>query len=150
MAEHADLLFELGTEELPPTALRRLSGALCHGFAEGLRRSGLSFGTVRGFATPRRLALTVDGVALRQPDREVERRGPAFTAAFGPDGLPTRAAEGFARSCGVTVADLERVETDKGAWLTFRSTEAGRPAPRTKASVSRPAVPLPTATASMA
>ncbi|MCU0766322.1 MAG: glycine--tRNA ligase subunit beta [Gammaproteobacteria bacterium] len=128
MAEHADLLFELGTEELPPTALRRLSGALCHGFAEGLRRSGLSFGTVRGFATPRRLALTVEGVALRQPDREVERRGPAFTAAFGPDGLPTRAAEGFARSCGVTVADLERVETEKGAWLTFRSTEAGRPA----------------------
>lgn len=128
MAEHADLLFELGTEELPPTALKRLSGALCQAFAESLRRFGLGFGAVRGFATPRRLALTVEALALQQPDREVERRGPAFAAAYGPDGLPTKAAEGFARSCGVTVADLQRIETDKGSWLTYRTTEPGRPA----------------------
>ncbi|MCU0970262.1 MAG: glycine--tRNA ligase subunit beta, partial [Gammaproteobacteria bacterium] len=128
MAEHADLLFELGTEELPPTALRRLSGALCHEFAEGLRAHGLSFGNVRGFATPRRLTVLVEGLARRQPDREVERRGPAFSAAFDGDGNPTKAAEGFARSCGVTVADLQKQETDKGAWLVYRVRESGRPA----------------------
>jgi glycyl-tRNA synthetase beta chain len=128
MAEHADLLFELGTEELPPTALKRLSGALCHAFGEGLRKCGLAFGTVRGFATPRRLALTVEALALKQPDREVERRGPAFAAAYGADGLPSKAAEGFARSCGVTVADLKRLETDKGAWLVYHSMAPGRSA----------------------
>ena len=128
MTEHADLLFELGTEELPPTALKRLSGALCQAFAEGLRKCGLEFGAIRGFATPRRLALTIEALARQQPDREVERRGPAFAAAYGPDGLPTKAAEGFARSCGVTVADLKCVETDKGAWLAYRVREPGRPA----------------------
>jgi glycyl-tRNA synthetase beta chain len=128
MADHADLLFELGTEELPPTALRRLSGALCHELAEGLRALGLTFGSVRGYATPRRLAVLVEGLARRQPDREVERRGPAFGAAFDADGNPTRAAEGFARSCGATVADLQKQETDKGAWLVYRVHEAGRPA----------------------
>ena len=127
MADRADLLFELGTEELPPTALRRLSGALCHELAEGLRRSGLEFGAVRGYATPRRLAVLVEGLARRQPDREVERRGPAHAAAYGPDGQPTKAAEGFARSCGVTVADLLRLDTDKGAWLVYRVIEEGRP-----------------------
>ena len=128
MAEHADLLFEIGTEELPPTALRRLSGALCHEFAEGLRRSGLDFGAVRGFATPRRLALLVEALAHRQLDREVERRGPALAAAYDGEGQPTKAAEGFARSCGVTVADLLRLDNDKGAWLVYRVVEAGRPA----------------------
>jgi glycyl-tRNA synthetase beta chain len=128
MADHADLLFELGTEELPPTALRRLSGALCHELAEGLHALGLAFGNVRGYATPRRLAVLVEGLAHRQPDREVERRGPAFSAAFDADGNPTKAAEGFARSCGVTVADLQKQETDKGCWLVYRVRETGRPA----------------------
>ncbi len=86
MADCADLLFELGTEELPPTALRRLSGALCHEFAEGLRGCGLAFGNVRGFATPRRLTVLVEALAYQQPDREVERRGPAFSAAFDREG----------------------------------------------------------------
>lgn len=128
MAERAHLLFELGTEELPPTALRRLSGALCHEFAEGLRRSGLEFGAVRGYATPRRLAVLVENLARQQPDREVERRGPALAAAYDKDGQPTKAAEGFARSCGVTVADLHRQDSDKGSWLVYRVKEAGRPA----------------------
>ena len=127
MADQAHLLFELGTEELPPTALRRLSGALCHEFAEGLRRSGLGFGAVRGYATPRRLAVLVEDLARRQPDREVERRGPALAAAYDKNGQPTKAAEGFARSCGVTVADLLRLDTDKGAWLVYRVLEGGRP-----------------------
>jgi glycyl-tRNA synthetase beta chain len=128
MAERAHLLFELGTEELPPTALRRLSGALCHELAEGLRRSGLEFGAVRGYATPRRLAVLVEDLARQQPDREVERRGPALAAAYDKDGQPTKAAEGFARSCGVTVADLHRLDSDKGSWLVYRVKEAGRPA----------------------
>lgn len=128
MADRADLLFELGTEELPPTALRRLSGALCHEFAEGLRGCGLAFGNVRGYATPRRLTVLVEALAYQQPDREVERRGPAFSAAFDREGQPTRAAEGFARSCGVTVGDLQKQETDKGAWLVYRVRETGRSA----------------------
>jgi glycyl-tRNA synthetase beta chain len=128
MADRAHLLFEVGTEELPPTALRRLSGALCHELAEGLRRAGLEFGAVRGYATPRRLAVLVEDLAYRQPDREVERRGPAIAAAYDRDGQPTKAAEGFARSCGVTVGDLLRLDTDKGSWLVYRVVEAGRPA----------------------
>ena len=128
MAEHPHLLFELGTEELPPTALRRLSGALCHEFAEGLRRSGLEFGAVRGYATPRRLAVLGENLARQQPDREVERRGPALAAAYDKDGHPTKAAEGFARSCGATVADLVRLDTDKGSWLIYRVMEKGRAA----------------------
>jgi glycyl-tRNA synthetase beta chain len=146
MADQAELLFELGTEELPPTALRRLSGALCHAFAEGLHKCGLPFGTVRGFATPRRLALTVEALALRQPDQEIERRGPAFAAAYGPDGQPTRAAEGFARSCGVTVADLQRVDTEKGEWLAFRTTEPGKSTAELLPTVAREALaalPIP-------
>jgi glycyl-tRNA synthetase beta chain len=128
VADRSHLLFELGTEELPPTALRRLSGALCHEFAEGLRRSGLPFGAIRGYATPRRLAVLVEDLARQQPDREVERRGPALTAAYDQHGLPTKAADGFARSCGVTVSSLLRLDTDKGSWLVYRVTEAGRPA----------------------
>ena len=128
MADRSHLLFELGTEELPPTALRRLSGALCHEFAEGLRRAGLEFGAVRGYATPRRLAVLVEDLARRQPDREVERRGPALAAAYDKEGQATKAAEGFARSCGVTVGDLIRLDTDRGAWLVYRVLEAGRPA----------------------
>ncbi len=128
MAERADLLFELGTEELPPTALRRLSEALQREFIAGLEKAGLEHGEVTTYATPRRLALKIEDLALAQPDREMERRGPAVKAAFDADGNPTRAAEGFARSCGTDVASLQRIQTDKGEWLAYRILERGRPA----------------------
>jgi len=120
-----DLLIEIGTEELPPKALSTLAEAFEQGIRAGLEKAGLASGAIHRFATPRRLATLIERLPVRQPDRQLERRGPAFSAAFGPDGKPTRAAEGFARSCGVTVADLQRQETDKGAWLIHLSVEPG-------------------------
>ncbi len=122
-----DLLIEIGTEELPPKALRRLSAALAEGIREGLEKAGLGFGDLKPYASPRRLAVLVADLAEAQPDREELRRGPALAAAFDDDGCPTKAAEGFARSCGVAVEALERLETDKGAWLAYRLKQQGRP-----------------------
>ena len=121
----ANLLFEIGTEELPPTALRALSAALEQGFVKGLEDAGLNHGNVTAYATPRRLALLIEQCAKAQPARDTERRGPALGAAFDKDGHPTQAAEGFARSCNTTVDQLQRLETDKGAWLAYRVHEPG-------------------------
>ncbi|MCW8906552.1 MAG: glycine--tRNA ligase subunit beta [Sedimenticola sp.] len=125
MANTADLLFELGTEELPPVALKRLSEAFRQAFIDGLEKAHLSHGDVRSFATPRRLGLLVESCATAQADREVERRGPAVKVAFDDDGNPTRAAQGFASSCGTTVDNLQRLETPKGEWLVYQVKEAG-------------------------
>jgi len=126
-ADKRDLLVEIGTEELPPTALRRLSEAFALELSQGLGEQGLSFNAIEAFASPRRLAVVIQGLAVQQPDQEQVRRGPALTAAFGSDGQPTKAAEGFARSCGVGVGDLQQESTDSGAWLVFRQTRSGRP-----------------------
>jgi glycyl-tRNA synthetase beta chain len=123
-----DLLFELGTEELPPVALESLSAALEREFVKGLDDAGLTHGEVTAYCTPRRLALLVRDCATAQPDRDVERRGPAVKAAFDGNGQPTKAAEGFARSCGTTVDRLARVETDKGEWLSYRLHQPGQAA----------------------
>src|SRR3979411_1115010 len=120
-----DLLFELGTEELPPRALPSLSAALTEGVVKGLDDAGIPHGKVHGYATPRRLAVRVQKSAEHQPDRQVERRGPPLKNSFDPQGAPSQAALAFAKNCGVTVADLARLETDKGAWLVFRGTERG-------------------------
>lgn len=126
MMDHcADLLLEVGTEELPPTALKGLSHALSAGFKARLAERGLGFGEVEIFATPRRLGLLVRDLASRQPDQETLRRGPAVSASFGPDGAPTKAAEGFARSCGVGVEELQREGSEKGEWLVFRTRSTG-------------------------
>ncbi|MFP4079670.1 MAG: glycine--tRNA ligase subunit beta [Ectothiorhodospira sp.] len=127
MSERSDLLIEIGTEELPPKALKTLRDAFAEGVRRGLEEAGLAPAGARGLAAPRRLAVLLEGVPLRQADQPMERRGPAVQAAFDAEGRPTRAAEGFARSCGVAVADLERMETDKGAWLVHRHVEPGRP-----------------------
>jgi glycyl-tRNA synthetase beta chain len=124
----ANLLFELGTEELPPKALRRLSEALSQEFVKGLDAAGLVHGDVSAYCAPRRLAVLVMDCAKSQPDRDIERRGPALKAAFDSDGRPTRAAEGFARSCGTTVDQLQQQETDKGTWLVYSVHQAGKPA----------------------
>lgn len=128
MSERHDFLVELGTEELPPKALLRLSEAFRDELLQGLRSAGLAHGEVHAYATPRRLAVLVESLAARQPDQRVERRGPALAAAFDSAGSPTKAAEGFARSCGTEVAALERLETDKGAWLVYRGVAEGQPA----------------------
>jgi glycyl-tRNA synthetase beta chain len=120
-----DLLFELGTEELPPHALMSMSAALTEGVVKGIDAAGIPHGRVHGFATPRRLAVRIRKLAAHQPDREVERRGPPLKNAFDAQGAPTQAALAFAKNCGVAVGDLARLETDKGAWLVFRGTERG-------------------------
>jgi glycyl-tRNA synthetase beta chain len=125
MSDNRDLLIEIGTEELPPKALSTLALAFEKGICDGLEKAGLPTSNVRRFATPRRLAVLIDHLPARQADRRLERRGPALSATFGPDGQPTKAAEGFARSCGVSVAELQRQETDKGAWLVHVSVEPG-------------------------
>jgi glycyl-tRNA synthetase beta chain len=121
-----DLLIEIGTEELPPKALKRLSQAFGAGIKAGLEKEALSHGEISLYAAPRRLAVLVCDLVTGQQDKEVQRRGPAVTAAFGDDGCPTPAATGFARSCGVEVDALDKLETDKGAWLVFNSVQAGK------------------------
>jgi glycyl-tRNA synthetase beta chain len=124
----ANLLFELGTEELPPVALKRLSEAFTREFLKGLADAGLAHGEVTAYSTPRRLGLLVLDCATAQPDQNVERRGPALKAAYDDAGVPTKAAEGFARSCGTTVDQLQKLESDKGSWLVYNVHQAGQAA----------------------
>ena len=118
------LLVELGVEELPPNAIDALSDALAEGLRRGLSDADVEHGEVRAYATPRRLAVQIESLAGKQPDRVVEKRGPALAAAF-KDGQPSKAAEGFARSCGVSVDELIHLETDKGTWLGYREQQQG-------------------------
>nr|VFJ69074.1 MAG: glycyl-tRNA synthetase beta chain [Candidatus Kentron sp. FM]VFJ69671.1 MAG: glycyl-tRNA synthetase beta chain [Candidatus Kentron sp. FM]VFK18794.1 MAG: glycyl-tRNA synthetase beta chain [Candidatus Kentron sp. FM] len=122
----ATLLVEIGTEELPPLALRRLSEALGKEIIANLAAENLGHGELSCFATPRRLAAVIADVETRQAPKETLRRGPARHGAFDAQGNPTRAALGFARSCGVAVEALEELTTEEGSWLLFRKTEPGR------------------------
>ncbi len=124
MAAH-DLLFELLTEELPPRALAAMSTALTDAIVKGIDEAGIPHSGVRGFSTPRRLAVLVALCADRAPDRQVERRGPPLDRSFDAAGAPTQAATAFAKSCGVPVAKLERITSEKGAWLVYRALERG-------------------------
>ena len=121
-----DLLIELGTEELPPKALKKLSQAFTQGIVDGLKKAGFEIDEVESYAAPRRLAVLIKSIAASQPDRDVERKGPNLKAAYDNDGNPTKAVIGFARSCGVEVGDLQQQETDKGVWLVFKAKEKGQ------------------------
>lgn len=121
-----DLLIEIGTEELPPKALNKLSNAFTKGVVDGLKKAGFEINAVESFAAPRRLAVLIKSISASQPDREVERKGPNLKAAFDAEGKPTKAVMGFAKSCGVEVSDLQQQDTDKGAWLVFKATEKGQ------------------------
>ena len=122
-----DLLIEIGTEELPPKTLGKLSSAFARGIEDGLKQADISYASVTLYAAPRRLAVLCSDVGEAQPDRQVEKRGPALKAAFSDDGCPSKAALGFARSCGVEMEALQTMKTDKGEWLAFNSNEKGRP-----------------------
>ncbi len=128
MAETRDLLVEIGTEELPPTALDRLSLAFMQGIEGGLKTAELGFAGIKRYASPRRLAVHITDLATAQEERMVERKGPALQAAFDADGNPSKAAEGFARSCGVSVEQLQQQETPNGTWLVFQQRQAGQDA----------------------
>ncbi|ATZ13136.1 glycine--tRNA ligase subunit beta [Erwinia amylovora] len=118
-------LVEIGTEELPPKALRSLAESFAANLTAELDAAGLAHGEVSWFAAPRRLALKVANLSAAQPDREVEKRGPAIQAAFDANGVATKAAEGWARGCGITVDQAERLSTDKGEWLMYRARVTG-------------------------
>ena len=126
MAESRDLLIEIGTEELPPTSLLGLGTALEQELVTRLTTNELTSLSSRSFASPRRLGVLVTGVARRQPDRQHQRRGPAVSASFDDEGNPTAAAQGFARSCGVSVELLETLNSEKGSWLSYTSQEPGK------------------------
>ena len=120
------LLFELGSEELPPKTLVKLSHALSDGITRGLQDAGIPFTGIKAFATPRRLAVLIENLSVAQPDKTVEKRGPAIQAAFGPDGAPSKAAASFAKSCGTTFEQLDRLKKDKGEWLAFTQVVKGQ------------------------
>jgi glycyl-tRNA synthetase beta chain len=129
MTDLKSLLIELGTEELPPKALDELSTAFAKGVCEGLTKRGIAadVADAKAYCSPRRLAVWIPAVAAAQPDQQQERRGPALNAGLDANGEPTKALVGFAQSCGVDVAQLEKLETDKGAWFVHRALRPGQP-----------------------
>lgn len=122
-----NFLVEIGTEELPPKALKTLATSFADNVEAELNQAGLSFDKIEWFAAPRRLAVKVLNLATQQPSKEIEKRGPAVSAAFDAEGKPTKAAEGWARGCGITVEQAERIATDKGEWLAHRAKIEGQP-----------------------
>ncbi len=124
----ADLLIELGCEELPPKSLSRLGQTLFDGFLNQLNKAELTFNAEgsHAFYTPRRLALLISGVAAKQPDQVIDRKGPALAAAFDAENQPTPAAAGFARSVGKSVDELDTLKTDAGEWLYCRLEKPGQ------------------------
>lgn len=119
-----DFLVELGTEELPPKALKSLGEAFLAGIEKGLKAAGLNYTGARYYAAPRRLAVLINQLDEQQPDRSVNLDGPPVKAAFDADGNPTQAALGFARKCGVDISEIDR----SGPKLRFSQTIQGQPA----------------------
>jgi len=120
-----DFLIEIGTEELPPKALRSLMEAFGENVSAAVDLAGLSRGEVRTFASPRRLSVCIADLQRQQEDRRVEQKGPPIKVAFDDDGNPTPAAKAFAKKHGVEIDDLGRDKTDKGEWLSFSAIEPG-------------------------
>jgi glycyl-tRNA synthetase beta chain len=120
------LLIELGTEELPPKSLKTLAAAFFDGIKLGLENHELTFDEIKWFATPRRLAVKVNGLIDKQSDKVVEKRGPAVNVAFDAEGNPSKAAQGWARSNGISVEEADRLVTEKGEWLLYKATVKGK------------------------
>lgn len=120
-----DFFVEIGTEELPPKSLKTLATALQQNILDELNKLGLGFIDSQWYAAPRRLAVRVNALAAQQADKVVEKRGPAIAGAFDANGEPTKAAQAWAASNGITVAEAERLETDKGAWLIHKAKVTG-------------------------
>ncbi|MFT5718303.1 MAG: glycyl-tRNA synthetase beta chain, partial [Oleiphilaceae bacterium] len=125
MSATHDFLVEIGTEELPPKSLKKLSDAFSNGIEKGLKDAGLSYIEAKSFASPRRLALRIKGLEAKQADKTIEKKGPSKKAAYDNEGQPSRALLGFAKSLKIEPTQLEEQETPKGTWLVYRSTEAG-------------------------
>lgn len=121
-----NFLVEIGTEELPPKALKTLGQAFASNLEIALNDAGLAFEQTNWYASPRRLAVKVEQLICQQADKNIEKRGPAIAQAFDAEGQPTKAALGWARGCGIEIEQADRLKTDKGEWLLFKSVEAGK------------------------
>ncbi|HNY96108.1 MAG TPA: glycine--tRNA ligase subunit beta [Smithellaceae bacterium] len=122
-----ELLFEIGTEEIPAGFLSKAVVDMEEMIRKALSEKRIAFEGIRCLATPRRLVLHIADLAPKQDDQVVEKMGPAKKAAFDENGQPTKAALGFARGQGLEVSQLETVTTDKGEYLCARKTIAGQP-----------------------
>ena len=120
------ILFELGCEELPPKSLKPLRDALQASVTEQLTEADITFDSIKAFAAPRRLAIQIQGISDKQPDRSEQKRGPAIKAAFDSDGNPTRAAMGFAKGLGIEASELITINTDKGDYLGYEQVIHGQ------------------------
>ncbi|MDN3452646.1 MULTISPECIES: glycine--tRNA ligase subunit beta [unclassified Psychrobacter] len=120
------ILFELGCEELPPKSLKPLRDALQASVTEQLADADITFDGIKAFAAPRRLAIQIQGISDKQPDRTEQKRGPAIKAAFDAEGNPTRAAMGFAKGLGIEASELTTINTDKGDYVGFEQTIQGQ------------------------
>lgn len=120
------ILFELGCEELPPKSLKSLRDALQASVTEQLNEADINFDSIKAFAAPRRLALQIQGISDKQPDRSEQKRGPAIKAAFDAEGNPTRAAMGFAKGLGIDASELTTINTDKGDYVGYEQTIQGQ------------------------
>jgi glycyl-tRNA synthetase beta chain len=146
MTTSNDLLIEIGTEELPPKALQTLSNAFTNSVVAGFKKAALEAQAVISYATPRRLAVLLKALPEKQQNQFNERRGPALKVAFDADGNPSKAAQGFARSCGVEVNALDHMKTDKGEWLVFKQEVVGQASASLVADIvnkSLAALPIP-------
>lgn len=123
-----DLLFEIGTEELPSTQIDTALAALAQHLVDALEEARLQHGEVERFATPRRLAIVIRDVAAQATDMEELALGPAARVAYDEQGAPTRAAIGFAKGKGIDVSALQRIETERGEYVGVMVRDEGRPA----------------------
>jgi len=121
----ADFLLEIGTEELPPKAIDVLAKSLANHLGQAISDAGLSFDRVYYFSTPRRLAVRIESLLTHQQDSIIEKKGPSLKAAFDEKGKPTKALLGFAQSCNAEISDLSQIETPKGTWMIYKSTQHG-------------------------
>ena len=128
MTKSRALLFEIGTEELPPKSLKTIADALHKQLLANLEKNKLIDKSTNSkvFATPRRIAVLIEEVLTKQPDQVIDKRGPAVNQAFDDQGMPTQAAVGFAGSVDLSVDELERLKTDKGEWLFCRIKQPGQ------------------------
>lgn len=120
-----DFLVEIGSEEMPPKSLFTMAAAFAEAIGRELQSASIPYRAIEWFATPRRLAVRVTALADRQPDQEIKRQGPAIAHAFDANGQPTKAASGFAASCGTTVEALQQVDGPKGKVLQYTGTKPG-------------------------
>jgi len=124
----ADFLVEIGTEELPPKALRNLMNAFAGSLQQALDNARLELASVSAYASPRRLAVIVASLGFAQADQEVVVKGPPVSVAYDDNGKITPAGNAFAKKCGVEPGALDRLTGDKGERLCFRSLERGQKA----------------------